>query len=147
MKVNIGIELDDGQRDCLADWLDGKTSKRLATRKDVVGMVDALVMGIIDSHATAGYQTAGATPDPVDTFEDCDACGGLGCDECDDGVVTSTIPATQPAAGPAAWESHPRLTTFATQINAGISAHGYDNSSQIRSYMRGWTLKPFGANR
>lgn len=44
MKTNVSIELTDEQRDMLANVIDGKASKRLATRADV----NALVQGLID---------------------------------------------------------------------------------------------------
>ena len=36
MKTNVSIELTDAERDMIANKLDGKVSKRLATRKDIV---------------------------------------------------------------------------------------------------------------
>lgn len=35
MKTNVPIELDDDQRSHLADLIDGKHSKRLATRREI----------------------------------------------------------------------------------------------------------------
>ena len=40
MKTNVSIELSDEQRDVLADILDGKVTKRLATRKEVVELCE-----------------------------------------------------------------------------------------------------------
>lgn len=159
MKINIGLELDDNQRGALADWLDNKATKRLVTRKEVVNFVDALVMGIIDSHAAIGLGRPTGFPRLPDEptpaarvateFEDCKDCGGLGCDACDDGkvmIVSGVVP-TQAPGGPPSWESHPRLTLFATQIEAGLEAHGYKGTYQERSYRRGWTLETIGSNR
>ena len=167
MKTNISLELDDNQRDCLADWLDDKTSKRLATRKEIVNFVDALVMGIIDGHAAAGQPIAVSAADtrlgdqppthrrqtqPGDALdpnwlerntEDCQECGGLGCAECDDGLAPTQAPGQRQAA----WETHPRLTQFATEIDAGLKAHGFAGTYQERSYRRGWTLESISSNR
>jgi len=42
MKANMSIEIDDADRNLLANFLDGKQSKRLATRKEVTGICTAL---------------------------------------------------------------------------------------------------------
>jgi len=48
MKVNVKLDIDDRERDVLANFIDGKITKRLATRKDVVnfvgGCVDSAIM-------------------------------------------------------------------------------------------------------
>jgi hypothetical protein len=55
MKVNVSIELSDEERDHLANLLDGKTSKRLATRKDVNELVHRLLQEYLDEdHAEQG---------------------------------------------------------------------------------------------
>lgn len=41
MKTNVSINLSDEQRSRLADLLDGKQTKRLATRKEVAALVTA----------------------------------------------------------------------------------------------------------
>jgi len=38
MKTNVPIELNDSQRDILANLIDGKATKRLASRADVVAL-------------------------------------------------------------------------------------------------------------
>lgn len=42
MKANLSIDIDDADRNLLANFLDGKQSKRLATRKEVTGVCTAL---------------------------------------------------------------------------------------------------------
>lgn len=49
MKVNINLEIDDARRNRLAQVLDGKAVKRMATRDEVRDFVNAL----IESLATA----------------------------------------------------------------------------------------------
>lgn len=44
MKTNVSIDLDDACRDLLANYFDGKVTKRLATRKDVT----EFVLGCVD---------------------------------------------------------------------------------------------------
>lgn len=43
MKTNISIETDEGVRDLLANYFDGKVSKRLASRKDLIAFVNGCV--------------------------------------------------------------------------------------------------------
>jgi len=45
MKVNVKLDINDTERDMLADYIDGETSKRLATRKDV----NSFIQGCIDA--------------------------------------------------------------------------------------------------
>jgi len=49
MNVNVKLSLDDGERDALADYIDGRVNKRLASRKDVnnfvKGCLDAALLG------------------------------------------------------------------------------------------------------
>lgn len=49
MKVNVKVSVSDSERDTLANYLDGKESARLATRKDVnnflYGCLDAALLG------------------------------------------------------------------------------------------------------
>ena len=51
MKTNVSIELSDEQRDHLANLIDGKVTKRLATRKDVVDMVLSFVSGMAEEQS------------------------------------------------------------------------------------------------
>jgi len=39
MKINVKLSLDDGERDALADYIDGKVNNRMASRKDVNNFV------------------------------------------------------------------------------------------------------------
>ncbi len=48
MKTNVSIELTDSQRGYVAWLLDGKTSKRLATRKEVTQITQDFWQGLID---------------------------------------------------------------------------------------------------
>lgn len=43
MKVNVNIEIDDARRNALAQLLDGKPVKRMATRDEVRDLVVALI--------------------------------------------------------------------------------------------------------
>lgn len=48
MKVNIAIEIKDEDREVLANLLDGKVTKRKATRKDIVALCQQHVAGLIN---------------------------------------------------------------------------------------------------
>ncbi len=48
MKTNIPLELTDEQRNTLAQLLDGKETKRLATRKEVVTMAHEFFLGMLE---------------------------------------------------------------------------------------------------
>ena len=61
MKTNIGIELDDHQRDLLANYFDGKVSKRLATRRDMTEFVMGCVNMAIQNAMGGETQVAAAT--------------------------------------------------------------------------------------
>jgi len=49
MKINIQIDLSDEQRSLIANFLDGKTNKRKASRKDIVNIVQSDLSGLLDS--------------------------------------------------------------------------------------------------
>jgi hypothetical protein len=59
MKTNVSVDLDDAARSRLADLLDGKATKRLATRAEI----GALCRAGLD--ALLGDQDAPPRPDPV----------------------------------------------------------------------------------
>ncbi len=55
MKTNVSIELSRDELDALASMLDGKNTKRLATRKDITELVNKTVGGLIeDARYVAG---------------------------------------------------------------------------------------------
>jgi hypothetical protein len=47
MKTNVSIELDKAQRDYLATLIDGKVTKRLASRSDITKLVNQFIGGTI----------------------------------------------------------------------------------------------------
>ena len=51
MKTNVSIELTDEQRSTLANIIDGKTNKRLATRKEVVDLCTQYIASLIGESA------------------------------------------------------------------------------------------------
>ena len=59
MKTNISIELSDEQRSKLARAIDGKESKRLATRTEVVAIATAAVLDAVNRRPAAA-----CVPDP-----------------------------------------------------------------------------------
>lgn len=48
MKANIAIEINDEDRDVLANLLDGKVTKRMATRKDVVNLCQQHIGALVN---------------------------------------------------------------------------------------------------
>lgn len=70
MKTNVAIELDDQNRRVLANLIDGKTSQRLCTRKEVCeltqGSIDALCAQPIASYETSVSNTDLLIIDPED---------------------------------------------------------------------------------
>jgi hypothetical protein len=48
MKTNVSIELSEVERDALATRLDGKYTKRLATRSDITELVIKLLGGFLE---------------------------------------------------------------------------------------------------
>ncbi len=55
MKTNVSIELTDQERCVLADMIDGKRTKRLATRAEVVAICQQHVGGLLVQEATQDY--------------------------------------------------------------------------------------------
>ena len=51
MKTNVSIELTDEQRSTLANIIDGKTNKRMATRKEVVDLCTQYIASLIGESA------------------------------------------------------------------------------------------------
>lgn len=52
MKTNVSIELTDEQRSTLANIIDGKSNKRLATRKEVVDLCTQYIAGLVGENAS-----------------------------------------------------------------------------------------------
>lgn len=48
MKANVAIEITDYQRDKLANLLDGKITKRMVTRADIVALCQQHIGGMIE---------------------------------------------------------------------------------------------------
>jgi hypothetical protein len=60
MKTNVSIELTDEERDAIATVLDGKMTKRLATRGDIVELVTKFIGGFT---ADASYKAGKEVPE------------------------------------------------------------------------------------
>ena len=71
MKVNINLEIDDARRNRLAQVLDGKAVKRIATRDEVRDFVNALIESV-RTRQRLGYVSI--RQDPV-----CSCCGRDPC--------------------------------------------------------------------
>lgn len=54
MKTNVAIELTDEQRDYLATLIDGKPTKRLATRQDVNNLVQQFIGAAVSQAEYSG---------------------------------------------------------------------------------------------
>ena len=54
MNVNVKLSITDIDRDLLANYIDGKKSKRLATRADINKLVTELLDSVV--HSTYGRQ-------------------------------------------------------------------------------------------
>lgn len=48
MKANVAIEINDLERSLLADLIDGKVTKRMATRADIVRLCEQHIGGLIE---------------------------------------------------------------------------------------------------
>ena len=48
MKTNVAIEINDTDRSLLADLMDGKVTKRMATRADIVKLCEQHIGGLIE---------------------------------------------------------------------------------------------------
>lgn len=59
MKTNVKVELTDDERNRLAILFDGKHSKRLATRKEIVLFVDACLDAALDADPNGNGQKPG----------------------------------------------------------------------------------------
>ncbi len=111
MKTNVSIELSDAQRCAIANVIDGKISKRQASRADIV----ALAQGAIDA---------------------CIAIAGDGAAE-----RVEPDPVTARQTKRPTWQTHPNLVKFSDQIEAGIKEQGFRTEQEVASYRRGWTLR------
>ncbi len=67
MKTHISIELSDEQRNALACLKDGKQSKRMIMRKEVVDLCTAHVFGLL---GMASDTTGKRTTKPINTMQD-----------------------------------------------------------------------------
>jgi hypothetical protein len=54
MKTNVSIDLSEEERDLLANLIDKKTTKRLATRGDIVKLVNYIVERVLDNDDKSG---------------------------------------------------------------------------------------------
>lgn len=57
MKTNVPIEITDDERCLLANMIDGKEKKRLATRKEVVELCQRHIAALIHQANNAVYKT------------------------------------------------------------------------------------------
>jgi hypothetical protein len=48
MKVNLGVEINDAQRNVLSNRIAGKPTKRLATRDEVRAYVDGCIASLVE---------------------------------------------------------------------------------------------------
>lgn len=48
MRANVAIEITDEDRDVLANLIDGKITKRMATRKDIVALCEQHIGALIN---------------------------------------------------------------------------------------------------
>ena len=69
MKTNVSLELDDQDRNTLANFIDGKKSARLATRTEVVEVSRSLVTALIDAQVKVSALVEAGTRDGVLTKE------------------------------------------------------------------------------
>ena len=60
MKTNVSVELTDEERDAIATVIDGKSTKRLATRADIVELVTKFIAGFA---ADSSYKAGKAVPE------------------------------------------------------------------------------------
>jgi hypothetical protein len=64
MKTNVSIELSDSERSYIANKIDNKTTKRLATRAEINALVKYLVAAVISGEGAK--PRAAGWPAPVD---------------------------------------------------------------------------------
>lgn len=73
MKTNVPIELDDSQLSRLADLIDGKPTKRAATRKEIVSLCQQHIAGLagttIEPFATATHIIPAKVPATSDLYK------------------------------------------------------------------------------
>jgi hypothetical protein len=75
MKTNISIELTDEERDYIANRIDGKVTKRLATRKEISDLA-LYIMSRVVSDNPPSIVSMDAIADPVvSEIEDIDRGG------------------------------------------------------------------------
>ena len=66
MKTNVSIELNPDQLDAIATLIDGKMTKRLATRKDINRLVTQFIGGLTsEANYTAGKVTDETSAPPT----------------------------------------------------------------------------------
>lgn len=71
MKTNVSIELTDTQRNILAALLDGKETKRLATRADINTVCTKLIEDLLTEAVEASLESLGSA-EPVESLESID---------------------------------------------------------------------------
>lgn len=72
MISRISIELTDDQRSYLANLIDDKTSKRLATRKEIVEVTEALILSLVSPPEVAFKNSRKPLTDLVEHLEELD---------------------------------------------------------------------------
>jgi hypothetical protein len=76
MKTNVQIELTDAERNRLAKMIDGKQSKRLVSRKEVVALAQQHFAGLVGAlagddktRAQIMLQSANIPPEKLDIYK------------------------------------------------------------------------------
>lgn len=62
MKVNVNVEISDAQRNVLAQAIDGKPIKRLATRDEVRDYVAGCIASLVEAGAVTEPTAVASTP-------------------------------------------------------------------------------------
>jgi hypothetical protein len=65
MKTKVTVELTEEDRHALADLLDGKSTTRLATRKDITALTEAFFRQALLRYAFEGMPEQSGSPEAV----------------------------------------------------------------------------------
>ncbi len=80
MKTNVSIELSTEQLSRLADLIDGKTTKRTATRKDINDVVHKVIYKLVSAPESRDLTKGNLTPTQGDDWFDeylMETCGAV----------------------------------------------------------------------
>lgn len=81
MKVNVSLELDDAARDLIANYFDGRVTKRMATRRDIRAFVEGCVDMAIQNAMGGGLQVHQACALSVKEADEVQRLRALGKDD------------------------------------------------------------------